>query len=101
MKKTKGTGQKCIVLSTLANWLFCRNKLPRYAGVMNSVIKDVEIRRNPIDLMELDMTDWAADVIGYLNYSLRLWKIILRGSGKIPGGSNAAYNKDVRFSVTL
>jgi len=68
---------------------------------MNSVIKDVEIRRNPIDVIELDMTDWAADVIWYLNYSLRLWKIILRGSGKIPDGSNAVYNKDVRFSITL
>jgi hypothetical protein len=49
-------GEKCIALSTFANWIF-RNKIPRFAGVMNSVIKDVEIRRNPIDIMELDMTD--------------------------------------------
>jgi hypothetical protein len=55
-KKTKGTGEKCIALSTLANWIF-RSKIPRFAGVMNSVIKDMEIRRNPIDVMELDMTD--------------------------------------------
>jgi len=56
VKKTKGTGQKCIALSTFPNWLF-RNKIPRFAGVMNSVIRDVEIKRNPIDIMELDMTD--------------------------------------------
>jgi hypothetical protein len=62
LKKTKGTGQKCIALSIFANWLF-RNKLPLFAGVMNPVIKDVEIRINPFDVMELDMTDWAADVI--------------------------------------
>jgi hypothetical protein len=30
---------------------------------MNSVIKDVEIRRNPIDVTELVMIEWAADVI--------------------------------------
>jgi len=52
----KKNGEKCIALSTFANWIF-RNKIPRLAGVMNSVIKDVEIRRNPIDIMELDMTD--------------------------------------------
>ena len=56
LKKTKKTGHKCVALSTFANWLFC-NKIPRFAGVMNSVIEDVEIGRYLIDVMELDMTD--------------------------------------------
>jgi hypothetical protein len=30
---------------------------------MNSVIKDVEVKRNPIDVIELVMIEWAADVI--------------------------------------
>jgi hypothetical protein len=62
LKKIKGTVQKFIALSIFANWIF-RNKVPRFAGVMNPVIQDVEVRRNPFDVMELDMTDWAADVI--------------------------------------
>jgi hypothetical protein len=61
----------------------------------------VEIRRNPIDVMELDMTDWAADVIWYLNYSLPVWKIVLRASGKIPDGSTVINNAYLRFIVTV
>jgi hypothetical protein len=62
LKKTKRTDENVIALSTFANRLF-HNKIPRFSGVMNSVIKEVEIRINSIDVMELDMTEWAADVI--------------------------------------
>jgi hypothetical protein len=30
----------------------------------------VEVKRNPIDVIELVMIEWAADVIWYLNYSV-------------------------------